>query len=306
MASITQSGKQMTAGREAFAQEQKEQRDELRELCDAGIEAVCTDPVKFAGYLDMMATVPGYTSRNAMLVFQQMPEATHVESAKGWYDQGRYVDNAHKNDGIKIFKPQEKARGTFFDPKMVYDVSQTVGKAIVKKPLQLAENTPEMQAAFDALAEASPVPFSEENDLGVPAVYDPKGKVILVSDAFGDYDTFTAVAGAVAHATLHRQDINDNRGRDLGYDPAEFDFITTSAAYVVSRRFGVPVPDMDFAAPLQTLGVIDAESKDSLLRLIGDTAKYCGDRVQRAVAPKTQAKGPRPRERNAGKGYGGR
>ena len=294
MASITQSGKQVMEGREAFGREKKELKEGLREMCSEGIEKVCADPAQLTAYLNMMATAPGYTSRNTMLIFQQMPEATFVESPKGWYDAGRYVPEPMKDKGIQIIKPQETQRGTFFDPKMLYDISQTVGRPVKKPTIQLAEDSPDMQRAFDALVESSPVPVVTEDSLGVPAVYDPHSREILVSDAFTDYETFTAFVNAATHASLHREDMRASGGADRGYDPGDFEFITTCATYVVSRRFGVPMPGMDFGATLDTLGMMDNEGKDAMLKIIGDEAKKCGEKVQDKIRPKAKGKGARP------------
>lgn len=292
MASITQSGKQVMQGREAFAQEKREERDGLRELYHAGVQKVCASPEQLAAYLNMMVTVPGYTSRNAMLVYQQMPAATFVESAKGWYDLGRYVPADKKEGGISIVKPREKGRSTYFDPKMVYDVSQTVGRPVKPPAVHLEEGSPDMQKGFDALVESFPVPVVADEHISTPALYDPRDKVIRVNDGFSDYETFTAVVNAAAHATLHRDDIQISGG-DRGYDPADFEFVTTCSAYVVSRRFGVPVPGMDFETPVEVLGSMDLEGQKTMLKIIGDGARKCGDRVQDKVRPKLPARSPR-------------
>lgn len=294
MASITQSGKQVMEGREAFGREKKELKEGLREMCNDGIEKVCADPGQFTAYLNIMAAAPGYTSRNTMLIFQQMPEATFVESAKGWYDMGRYVPDPMKDKGIQIIKPQETQRGTFFDPKMLYDVSQTVGRPAKKPAVQLAEDSPDMQKAFDALVESSPVPVVPDEHLNMPAVYDARDKVIRVNDAFTDYETFSAFVNAATHASLHREDMRASGGADRGYDPGDFEFITSCATYVVSRRFGVPMPGMDFETTLDTLGMMDIEGKDAMLKIIGDEAKKCGEKVQDKIRPKTKGKGARP------------
>lgn len=294
MASIIQSGKQVMEGREAFAKGQKEEREGLRELCNAGIEKVCNDPEQFAAYLNTMVVVPGYTSRNAMLVYQQMPEATFVESPKGWYDMGRYVPEEKKNDGINIFKPKEKQGGTYFDPKMVYDISQTVGRAVKKPAIQLAEGSGDMQKAFDALVESSPVPVVADEGINMPAVYDPGKREILVSDAFSDYDTFAAVVNATTHAGMHRDDIRASGGVDRGYDTSDFEFVTACTTYVVCKRFGVPVEGVNFEATTDVLGIMDIEGKDAMLKIIGDGARKCGDKVQDKVRPKAPGRSPRP------------
>lgn len=294
MASIVQSGKQMMEEREAFAKGQKDERDGLKDLYHAGVEKVCADPGKLKAFLDMMVVVPSYTSRNAMLVYQQMPTATFVESPKGWYDMGRYVPEEKKKDGIKIVTPHEKRNTTYFDPKMVYDVSHTVGRSAGKQMLQLAEGGADMQTAFNALVEYSPVPVMAGENLNEPAVYNPFDKAILVSDSFSDYETFTAVVNATAHAQLHRDDIQASGGVDRGYDPGDFEFITACTSYVVSRRFGVSMQGADFEATTDVLGSMDIEGQKAMLKIIGDSAKKCGDRVQEKVQPKQQGRSARP------------
>lgn len=294
MASIIQSGKQVMEGREAFAQERKDEREGLKEMYHIGVEKVCADPRQLAAYLDIMVTVPGYTSRNAMLVFQQMPEATFVESAKGWYGMGCYVPGEKKDGGILIMRPHEKGQATYFDPKMVYDISQTIGRPATRPVVRLEENSEKMQKAFDALVEFSAAPIIADESLGTPALYDPREKVIRVNDAFSDYETFAAVVNATVHANLHREDISKSGGADRGYDPGDFEFLTACTTYVVSRRFGVPAQGMDFEATTDVLGMMDLEGQKTMLGIIGDGARKCGERVQDKVCPKAAERGARP------------
>lgn len=287
MANILQSTQQRNERREAFAKEKKDEREDLRQTCDKGIESVCGDAEKLAAFLRMMVTVPNYTSRNAMLVYQKMPDARHVESKKAWYDMGRYVPEEHKDKGIKILVGTDKGRMTFYDVKMVYDVSQTVGKPPKKHTIALAEDSPEMQKAFNGLAEHSPVPIVADETLAVPSLYDPQERVVLVNDGFSDYETFAAVVNANAHASLHNEDIRENRGQDRGYDPEATEFLTSCVTYVVCQRFGVPVPGMDFETPAQVMGSMDFEGKDVLLKIIGDNAKSCTERLRKEIAPNT-------------------
>lgn len=285
MASIFQSSQDLTANREAFKKEKSEEREDLGRRCDEGIIQVSGDPDRLADFLKVMVAVPGYTSRNAMLVFLKDKDVSHVENPKAWYDMGRYVKDEEKDNGIKIMVGKDKGRGTVYDVRMVYDVSQTYGKAVKKPGVVLEEGTPEMQQAFDALVEFSPVPIIPDAELTMPARYDPAERVIRVSDSFTDYETFAAMVNANTHARIHKEDIAANRGADMGYNTADSEFLTSCVTYVVCQRFGVPVPGMDFETPAAVLGSMDKEGMDAMLKILGDNAKECGNRVQNRVKP---------------------
>ncbi|MDL2294306.1 hypothetical protein LJC60_06705 [Ruminococcaceae bacterium OttesenSCG-928-D13] len=293
MANIFQATQARQDRRDAFVQDKKDEIAALKEVANEGITQVGGNPEKLGAFLNMMVMVPSYSSRNAMLVMQQRPDATHLETSKGWYDVGRFLTGDEKENGVKILVAKQKGRKTYFDPQTVYDISQTTGKPVKKPVTVLAEDTPGMQKAFNGLVESSPVPVMPDEQLDVPALYDAGERTIWVNNAFSDHETFAAVVNANAHAILHQEDIKVN-GRDMGYDPEMSEFLTSCITYVVCHRYGVPFDSIDLEHSAARLGSMDFDTMRDMVYKIGDAAKINCDRINREFNPPTQARGKQP------------
>lgn len=80
----------------------------------------------------MQSRFSRYTPTNALLILAQMPEATQLKDFAGWKEAGVSVQRKPKS--VKILEPgkeydrEDGTRGTSFEVKRVFDVSQTRGR----------------------------------------------------------------------------------------------------------------------------------------------------------------------------------
>lgn len=124
--------KNQSFDKEAWAAKKQEERKEIYELADTTAVEISKDGEKFQKYLDVQARFDRYSPTNALLIYAQMPEATQLKDFEGWKDAGVSVQRKPKS--VKILEPGKEynrdngGRGTSFDVKRVYDVSQTKGR----------------------------------------------------------------------------------------------------------------------------------------------------------------------------------
>ena len=118
--------------KEAWATKKQEERKELCALADSTAAEISGDGEKYQKYLDVQSRFSRYTPTNALLILAQMPEATQLKDFDGWKEAG--VSVQRKPRSVKILEPGKEynrdngGRGTSFDVKRVYDVSQTKGR----------------------------------------------------------------------------------------------------------------------------------------------------------------------------------
>lgn len=62
----------------------------------------------------------------------------------------------------------------------------------MKEPVPLAENTARMESALGALMNYSPVPITEGQELGTPALYDERNLCITIDPSYGEAEVFSA------------------------------------------------------------------------------------------------------------------
>lgn len=271
--------------KEAWAAKKQEKRNELYSLADQTAAEISKDVDKFKQFLDVQSRFDRYSSTNALLILAQMPEATQLKDFDGWKDAG--VSVQRKPRSVKILEPgkeytrEDGTRGTSFEVKRVYDVSQTRGR------LRSSPNKkPDDRTLLKALINRSPVPIQTVDSLpnNMGALYDHDQQVIFVCRGMGAEDIFRSVSKELAHAEIAgmREDYNRNDAAFQAY----------SASYLLCKRYGVDVSDYNFSRLPASFRESNPQQVRETLTEIRDTANQISTRMYRALeqnrAPKAK------------------
>ena len=272
--------------KEAWAAKKQEERKELYDLADATAVEVSRDGEKFQKYLDVQARFDRYSPTIALLIYAQMPEATQLKDFDGWKDAGVSVQRKPKS--VKILEPgkeyqrEDGTRGTSFEVKRVFDVSQVKGRLRSAPGVKYDD-----RALLKALIHRSPVPIqtveSLPNNMG--ALYDHDQQVIFVCRGMGAEDIFRSVSKELCHAEI--AEIREN------YNRSDAAFAAYSASYLLCKKYGVDVADYDFSRLPASFREQDARGVRDSLTEIRDTANQVSSRMYRALE---QSRSPKNKE----------
>ena len=254
--------------KEAWAAKKQEERKELYALADSTAAEISKDGDKYRQYLDVQSRFSRYTPTNALLILAQMPEATQLKDFDGWKEAG--VSVQRKPRSVKILEPgkeydrEDGTRGTSFEVKRVYDVSQTRGR-VRSAPVAKLDD----RVLLKALIHRTPVP----NNMG--ALYDHNQQVIFVCRGMGAEDIFHSVSKELAHAEIAgvRQD----------YNRSDAAFQAYSASYLLCKRYGVDVSDYNFSRLPASFRECSPQQVRETLTEIRDTANQISTRMYRAL-----------------------
>ena len=271
--------------KEAWAAKKQEERKELYALADSTATKVSKDGDKFRQYLDVQSRFSRYTPTNALLILAQMPEATQLKDFDGWKEAG--VSVQRKPRSVKILEPgkeydrEDGTRGTSFEVKRVYDVSQTRGRVRSAPAVKLDD-----RVLLKALIHRTPVSIqtvdSLPNNLG--AMYDHNQQVIFVCRGMGAEDIFRSVSKELAHAEIAGMHDNYNRN-----DAA---FKAYSASYLLCKKYQIGTADYNFSRLPASFRESSPQQVRETLTEIRDTANQISTRMYRALeqnrAPKAK------------------
>ena len=243
--------------KEAWAAKKQEERKELYALADSTATEVSKDGDKFRQYLDVQSRFSRYTPTNALLILAQMPEATQLKDFDGWKEAGVSVQRKPKS--VKILEPgkeydrEDGTRGTSFEVKRVYDVSQTRGRVRSAPAVKLDD-----RVLLKALIHRTPVPIQTADSLpnNMGAMYDHSQQVIFVCRGMGAEDIFRSVYAA---------------------------FAAYSASYLLCKRYGVDVSDYNFSRLPASFRESNPQQVRETLTEIRDTANQIATRMYRAL-----------------------
>ena len=179
---------------------------------------------------------------------------------------------------MKILEPgkeydrEDGTRGTSFEVKRVYDVSQTRGRVRSAPAVKLDD-----RVLLKALIHRTPVPIQTADSLpnNMGAMYDHSQQVIFVCRGMGAEDIFRSVSKELAHAEL--------AGAQQNYNRSDAAFAAYSASYLLCKRYGVDVSDYNFSRLPASFRESNPQQVRETLTEIRDTANQIATRMYRAL-----------------------
>ena len=213
-------------------QTNKERLKEITDSIEKGIKELF-DSDKYKQYLTTMSRFHRYSVNNQMLIYMQMPNATHVAGFNKWHDQfGRNVMKGQR--GIKIIAPtpfkkkiekekldpdtklpmldadgkpiteEKEISIPMFKPVTVFDVSQTEGKPLPQLASDLHGNVQNFDVFMEALKRSAPVPITiEPMAANMDGFFNTESKDIHIREGMSEVQTVSAAVHEIAHSKLH-------------------------------------------------------------------------------------------------------
>ena len=219
--------------KEEYAEKKKAEKERVYQMVDETAMQIVNDPEKFKAFLDTQSRMDRYSATNALLIFNQYPEATQLKEFDDWGKDNVKIVKGAKS--VSILEPVEYARqdgstGVSYNVKKMFDVSQTTGRRI---PAVSANRDP--KALITTMLDASPVAVESTDELPYPnmaAFYNNEQQTLYVKRNVGDS---VAVAQCVAQELGHAQlSINSDT-----YSRRDMGFQAVCIGYMLCKKYGV-------------------------------------------------------------------
>lgn len=219
--------------KEEYAEKKRAEKEKAYQMIDDTAREVVSDPEKIKAFLDTQARVDRYSAANALLIYNQLPEAIQLKDFDDWGKDNVKIVKGAKS--ISIIEPVEYTRrdgtpGISYNVKRVFDVSQTNGR---KPPAPSVNRDP--KSLITTMLDASPVAVEATNELPYPnmaAFYNNEKQTLFVKRGVGDS---VAVAQCVAQELGHAQlSINSNT-----YSRRDMGFQAVCIGYMLCKKYGV-------------------------------------------------------------------
>lgn len=238
--------------KDAFAAEKKKQREEAFLLIDKTLDMMMTDRERFRDYLRAQGQFDRYSVNNAILVAAQMPTAKLLKSRQDWKALGVTLRKGARK--IMLLEPRQYtkddgSRGTGYNIKEVYDISQTseAAGAAMEEPLPA-------RTIGKALIDASPVPIRAAEELDRDAYYDMELRKIFVKGV--PPEQLIPALAREACCAVYDIKLGEDAGKTM--KPA-------CAAYMVCIGCGVDSDRLAAVTDPQMLGAEDEEEFKDIL-----------------------------------------
>jgi len=274
--------------KEAWAQKKQEQREAVYALIDEAATAVAQDGDTFQKYLNVQSRFDRYSVSNALLILAQKPEATRIADFDTWKEQGAYIRK--KESGFYILEPgeeyqrQDGSTGISYNPKKMFDISQTGNSRKRETPVH-----PDERTRIKALLAHAPVPvrISDALPSGVNALYQPDTREIQIRHGLDANHIFRALAQELAQAEMDQGDGSYNR--------SEQGFRAYCASYMLCKQYGVEMDGFyHFEGVPQMLETLEPQEIRAELSVIREAANEISGRMNRTLNQERQQKRQEP------------
>lgn len=248
----------------------KNKVQQITEKLDQGVTSIF-ESGKLAEYLNVLSKFHKYSSRNNILIYQQMPTATKVAGYVTWQKEfNRQVNKGES--GIAILMPtpyKVKEEMTKIDPNTqkpmldmngkeimeeveiiipkfkvgyVFDVSQTSGEPLPSIVTGLQGDVNRYEDLLKALKSISSVDISFESiPTGAKGYYSRIDRKIGIQNGMSELQTIKTLIHEIAHSELHSDFYGSRKDKRTKEVEAE------SVAYTVAKYFDLDTSDYSFA-----------------------------------------------------------
>jgi antirestriction protein ArdC len=218
-------------------------KSELTGIIREGVESIINSG-KFKQYLSLLSQLHNYSFHNSLLIYQQLPTASHVAGYRKWQELGRQVRKGEK--AIQIFAPTfqtrkqgdtikdseqepEKKYITGFVTVPVFDISQTDGEGLPSLVSDFGNSTMLFNMFVSVFkADYGIIQQTLKSELGGYT----DGKVIVLNDCKSEEQKLKTLIHEISHCLLGHVGNND-KTRSVKEVEAEM------TAFIVSEHFGI-------------------------------------------------------------------
>lgn len=222
--------------KDSWAKKKQEERKKSYDLIYKTADEIKLSPEKFKSYLDIQGRFDKYSVGNALLITSQMPNATQLKEFNDWKDLGAYIK---KNQvGITILEPGDsytRSDGSIapsYNPKKMFDVSQTTFKQMSKKSLY------DDKTKLTALLKECPVDIKAVDDIdgtNQVAMWSKEDSVLYVKRGVEPQIVFKELSQELARASLEE---TGNTELD--------NFKCKCTSYMLCKKYDIDVSNYEF------------------------------------------------------------
>ena len=267
--------------KDAWAARKQQEREDVYLMIDTFAHEMSMDGGLFCDYLDVQARFDRYSVSNAILVAAQKPDATKLADFDTWKSSGLYVKRGA--EAITILEPgkeytreQDGSKGVFYDPKKMFDISQTNSTQRAAPPVAR-----DGRLLLKALMNNAPCRFSISNELpeGLNVAYQAQSNTIYVRQGLDGSTIFRGVAQELARAHM-------DKGGIACESP---DFTAYSVSYMLCKRNGVSVEGFSFDRLPESYAMMDAKALRAEAGVMRDVAGTITADMNRLFAAQEKA-----------------
>ena len=210
--------------------EQNKIRQEIYDTMERMAVIVGNDGEKFKEYLNIQSAFVKYSVGNSLVILEKQPNATQIKDKASWNEKGIELNSGAK--GINILEPKVSNNITYYNPKTVYDISETNSKEI-KQTIKYGD-----RLLLEALLHNCTVPRKAVEQLPngtIGSEYDKDNNILYVCKNMDRETLFQTLSQEMGNIELLNEEDSNMKN-----------FISYCTSYMICKKYGIDVSNFNF------------------------------------------------------------
>lgn len=210
--------------------EQNKIRQEIYDTMERMAVIVGNDGEKFKEYLNIQSAFVKYSVGNSLVILEKQPNATQIKDKASWNEKGIELNSGAK--GINILEPKVSNNITYYNPKTVYDISETNSKEI-KQTINYGD-----RLLLEALLHNCTVPRKAVEQLPngtIGSEYDKDNNILYVCKNMDRETLFQTLSQEMGNIELLNEEDSNMKN-----------FISYCTSYMICKKYGIDVSNFNF------------------------------------------------------------
>lgn len=214
-----------------WKEQQNKTRQEIYSTMDRMATIVGNDGIKFQDYLNIQSKFAKYSVGNCLVILEKAPTSTQIKDKKSWEEKGISLKENAK--AIKILEPSKSNGRTYYNPKEVYDISQTNS--------QISETTINYgdRKLLEALLHDCDVPRKAVEKLPngeIGSEYNKDENILYVCKGMDRETLFQTLCQEMANIEMQNEENSNIKS-----------FKSYCISYMICKRYGIDISNFDFS-----------------------------------------------------------
>ncbi len=213
-----------------WIKQQNQDRQAIYDSMDRMALIVGNDSSKFQEYLNIQSKFVKHSVGNCLVILEKAPDSTQIKDKNSWNEKGvELKDNAKS---IKILEPHKSNGRTYFNPKEVYDISQT------NAPKQDTQMNYDDRKLLQALLHKCDIPRESVDKLPdgtIGSLYDKQKNTLYVCKGMDRELLFQTLCQEMGNIEMKAEENSNIKS-----------FRSYCISYLICKRYGIDVSNYNF------------------------------------------------------------
>lgn len=243
-----------------WKEKQNKDRQEIYDTMDRMAKIVGNDGTKFQEYLNIQSRFSKHSVGNCLVLLEKAPNSTQIRDKQSWEEKG--IELKENAKGIQILEPKKVDDRKYYNPKIVYDVSQT-NADIPENTINYGDRKLLEAVLHDCEVPRKAVDTLRSGEIG--SEYNKDDNILYVCKGMDRETLFQTLCQEMANIEMKDIDNSDIKS-----------FRSYCVSYMVCKKYGIDVSNFNFENLPQE---ITSQNEPKDIRAEIDQIRGCFEKV---------------------------